>query len=105
MLELYHIFFTKFCDVNKFEALERDTDSLYLPLAEKDLEHRIRLEMRADWQRLRSTDCVDSSVFDALAIIFLTTSCVKHKQHDNREPGFFKEEFRCTEMLYLCSKT
>ena len=25
-------------------------------------------------------------------------------KHDNREPGLFKEEFRCTEMLCLCSK-
>ena len=28
MLELYYIFFTRFCDVNKFEELELDADSL-----------------------------------------------------------------------------
>ena len=28
-----------------------------------------------------------------------------HKQQDKREQGLFKEEFRCTELLYLCSKT
>ena len=33
MLELYYNFFTRFCDVNKFEELEMDTDSLYLALA------------------------------------------------------------------------
>ena len=38
MLELYYNFFTKLCDVNKFEELEMDTDSLYLALAEKELE-------------------------------------------------------------------
>ena len=26
-------------------------------------------------------------------------------KHDKREPDLFKEEFRCTEMLCLCSKT
>ena len=26
-------------------------------------------------------------------------------KHDKREPGLFKEEFCCTEMLGLCSKT
>ena len=26
-------------------------------------------------------------------------------KHDKRESGLFKEEFRCTEMLCLCSKT
>ena len=28
MLELYYNFFERFCDVNKFEELEMDTDSL-----------------------------------------------------------------------------
>ena len=61
--------------------------------------------MRAEWQRLRSNDCVDSFTADAVATFFPKTCCVKHKQHDKRELGLFKEEFRCTEMLCLCSKT
>ena len=36
MLELHYIFFERFCDVNKFEDLEMDTDSLYLALSEKE---------------------------------------------------------------------
>ena len=40
-----------------------------------------------------------------MAKFFPRTCCVKHKQHDKREPGLFKEKFRCTEMLCLCSKT
>ena len=52
MLELYYNFFTRFCDLNKFEELEMDTDSLYLARAEKELEDCIRPEMRAEWQRL-----------------------------------------------------
>ena len=105
MLELYYNFFTRFCDVNKFEELERDTDSLYLALAAKELQDCIRNEMRAEWQRLRSNDCVDNFTADAVANFFPRTCCKKHKQHDKREPGLFKEEFRCTEMLCLCSKT
>ena len=61
--------------------------------------------MRAEWQKLRSNDCVDKFTADAVANFFPRTCCVKHKQHDKREPGFFKEEFRCTEMLCLSSKT
>ena len=53
MLDLYYNFFTRFCDVNKFEELEMDIDSLYLALAEKELEDCKRPEMRAEWQRLR----------------------------------------------------
>ena len=67
-----------------------DTDSLYLALAEKELEDCIRPEMRAEWQRLRSNDCVDSFSADAVANFFPRTCCVKHKQHDNREPCLFK---------------
>ena len=82
-----------------------DTDSLYLALSEKELEDCIGPEMRAEWQRLRSNGCVDGFTADAAANFFPRTCCVKHKQHDKREPGLFKEEFRCTEMLFLCTKT
>ena len=76
-----------------------DTDSLYLALDEKELEDCIRLEMRTERQRLRSKDCVDSFSADSVANFFRRKCCVKHKQHDKREPGLFKEEFRCTEMF------
>ena len=49
MLELYYNFFTRFCDVIKFEELEMDTDSLYLALAEKEMEYCKRPEMRVEW--------------------------------------------------------
>ena len=38
MLELYYTFFKKFCDIDKYEELEMDTDSLYLALSEENLE-------------------------------------------------------------------
>ena len=38
MLELYYNFFKKFCDTEKYEELEMDTDSLYLALSEENLE-------------------------------------------------------------------
>ena len=61
--------------------------------------------MRVQWQRLRSNDCFNSFAADAVANFFPRTCCLKHKQHDNREPDLFKEELRRTEMLSLCSKT
>ena len=70
MLELYYNFFARFCDVNMFEELEMDTDSLYLALAEKEQEDCIRPEMRAEWQRLRTNDCVDNFTADAVANFF-----------------------------------
>ena len=41
--------------------------------------------MRAEWQRLRSNDCVDNFTADAVANFFPRTCCVKHKKHDKRE--------------------
>ena len=105
MLELYYNFLTKFCVVNKFKELEEDTDSQYLALAEKELEYCVRPEMRAERQRLRTNDCVDSLTADAVAIFFPWTCCVKHKQNDKGECGFFKEQFRCLVLLCLGSKT
>ena len=101
MLELYYNFFTRFCAVTKFEGMEMHTASLYIALAEKELEDCIRPEMRAEWQRLRSNDCVDNFTADAVANSFPRTCCVKHKQHDKREPGLFKEEFRCRDVMSM----
>ena len=42
LLELYYNFLERFCDVNKFEELEMDTDSLHLTLSEKELHDCIR---------------------------------------------------------------
>ena len=60
MLELYYNFFDKFCDVQKFEELEMDTDSLYLALAHEDLYDCIRPEMRSIWKEIRSDDCTET---------------------------------------------
>ena len=105
MLELYYIFFDEFCGVNKFEELEMDTDSLYLALAEEDLDDCFLPSKRAEWTERRSKDCRDDFRAVAKNNFFPRTCCSKHKKHDKREPGLFKEEFRCTEMLCLCSKT
>ena len=105
MLELYYNFFAKYCDVNKFEELEMDTDSLYLALAEKEVEDCVLPEKRDEWDLMRANDCNDEFRADALNNFFPRTCCCIHKKHDKREPGLFKEEFRCTEMICLCSKT
>ena len=56
MLELYYNFFDKYCDVQKIEELEMDTDSLYLALAHENLYDCIRPDMRSIWNEIRSDD-------------------------------------------------
>ena len=105
MLELYYNFFDKFCDVDTFKELEIDTDSLYLALAHNNLYECIRPSKKSEWEALREHDCDDSFKADVVKNFFPGTCCDKHKKHDKREPGLLKEEFRCTEMICLCSKT
>ena len=54
---------------------------------------------------MRTEDCKDDFTANATTNFFPRTCCTKHIKHDKREPGLFKEESRCTEMLCLCSKT
>ena len=105
MLELHYNFFERFCDVNKFEELQMDTDSLYLALSEKELYDCIREKSKAEWNQLRTEDCKDDLAANAATNFFPRTCCTKHIKLDKREPGLFNEEFRCTERLCLCSKT
>ena len=88
-----------------FEELETDTWYLYLALAQDNLYDCIRLYKKADWEALREPECDDSFEADAVQNLYHRTCCDKHKKHDKREPCLFKEEFRYTEMIFLCSKT
>ena len=90
MLELYYNFFERFCDVNKFEELEMDTDSLYLALSEKELYDCIREESQAEWGLLRTEDCKDDFTANATTNFFPRTCCTKHMEHDKRESGLFR---------------
>ena len=54
---------------------------------------------------MRTENCEDDFTASATTNFFPRTWCTEHKKDDKPEPGLFKEEFRCTEMLCLCSKT
>ena len=51
MLEHYYNFFKKFCDTDKYEELEMDTDCLYLALSEENSENVVVPEKRAEWDQ------------------------------------------------------
>ena len=105
MLEFYYNFFKKFCGTDKYEEHELDTDSLYWALSEENLEDVVLPEKRVEGDQLCSKDCTDNLTANATYNVFPRTCCNVHKKHDKREPGPFKEEFRCVELLCLCSKT
>ena len=105
LLELYYNLFKNFCDTEKYEELKMDTDSLCLAMSEENVEDIILPEKRNEWEAIRSRDRTDSFTANATVNIFPRTCCSAHKKHDKREPGLFIEEFRCSRMLCLCSKT
>ena len=105
MLELYYNFFEKFCDVSNFEELEIDTDSLYLPLSEKELFDCVREDSKVEWELMGTEDCKDDFTANATTNFYRRTCCTEHKKHDKREPSLFTEEILCAEMLCFCSKT
>ena len=72
---------------------------------EENLEKNVLPEERNEWEAIRSRDCTDSFTANATGNFFPRTCCTTHRKHDEREPGLFKEEFRCSQMLCLCSKT
>ena len=90
MLELYCIFFGTFYGTDKYEEIERDTNSLFLALAEKEKCDCIRSEKRQEWELLRSKYCNHALTADACSNFFLRTCCAKHKKHDESKPGLFK---------------
>ena len=65
MLELYYNFFKKFCDTDKYEEVDMDTDSLYLALSKEILEDFILPENRGEWDKSRSKDCTDNFTANA----------------------------------------
>ena len=105
MLGLYYNFFKQYCDESKFEELEMDSDFLYLALAENDITDCIRQNKLREWSDISEEDCCNYFEANSLRNFFPRTCCFTHSQLDKREPGLFKEEFRVTEMICLCSKT
>ena len=105
MLELYYNFFKKFRDADVYEELEMDTDSLHFSLSEENLEDVILPEKPDKWNAMPSGYCRETFSANATDNFFSGMCCNTHKKHDKREPGLFREEFRCTQILCLCSKT
>ena len=104
-LELYYNFFQRFYDVRNFEELEKDTESSCLSLSEEESYDCIREKSKAACEVMRTEDCKDDFTANGTSKFLRRTCSTEHRKHDKREPGLFKEESRCKEMLSLCSKT
>ena len=91
MLELYYNLFTKFCDTDKYEELEMNTDSFYLALSEESLEDVILPEKRAEWDQLRSKDCTDDFTANATEDFSQELAVVSTRNIIKRVPVLLKK--------------
>ena len=105
MLELYCNFFDKYCDVTKFGDVEMDTDLLYVALSEHSLYDCIRAAVKIVWSSLQSGECTNDFSTSSTTFFLPRTCWAKNEKQDRQGLGLFKEEFGCTEMISLCSKT
>ena len=85
IMELYYNFFKKFCDTDKYEELEGDTDSLYLVMSDENLEDVIFPEKRAEWDQLRFKDCTESFTAIATHTVFCSDFAVMPTRNMIRE--------------------
>ena len=75
MLALYYTFSKKLSDVDKYEELEMDTDSLYLALSEENLDEVILPEKQDEWNAMLSGVCTDTSTANATDTFFPLKCC------------------------------
>ena len=76
-----------------------ETDSLYIALGEDKVGELIRPEKKLIWEMNRENDCRDEFRADEHYTSFPRNCSQQHWKFDQRTPGLFKEEFRCTEMV------
>ena len=70
---------TRFCDVNRFEVSEMDSDLLWLAVAEKEQEASIRPEKKTEIEQKWSKGCSNSFTADARGNDFPRVCCDKNK--------------------------
>ena len=104
MLQFYNFVMTH-CERSRHILLCSDTDSFYLSLNAIDLIDIVKPERKAAFEHMLKGECDDSLNDKAEDRFLCRTCCDKHNKYDQKLPGVFKEEFRGTECLSLCSKT
>ena len=86
-----------------------DTDSLYLALAEENLDNCILLEKKAQQKNIRRIDCRDDFIAHSKNIYFPRTCCAVHNNHDKKNFrskvlvffGCFRPNFRSEVLFFL----
>ena len=84
MLQLKYNFFSTICDKNKYELIEKDTDSLYMALSEEKLDKIMRPEMESLWYCMRQSDFSDIFAANSCSNFFPRECCNKRANFDKK---------------------
>ena len=82
-----------------------DTDSLHLAFAHNSLDNCLKAELTETWNTIQKNDCNKEFSAKSTSNFFCRTRCERYVKDDEGEHELFKEEFQCTEITCLCSKT
>ena len=104
MLQFYNFIMTH-CERSRHILCTSDTDSYYISLNSTDIGDIVRPEKKTAFEQMLKGCCDDLLNDNAETRFLCRTCCDKHNTYDQKLPGVFKEEFRGTECLSLCSKT
>ena len=106
MLEFRYVFLGQIMRPRPFRAIEMDTDSFYMALTENDLHECFTEAAKTQMQeKAKHFHEQDDCCLPNAQLNFLTRSCCKeHAAIDKRTPGFFKTEWKGTEVISLNSK-
>ena len=107
MLQFYYDFIQPNLEHSSYQAIQMDTDSLYLGLSKRSFEDAIKPSMQARYNAMVHESCTkgdDGGM--SLSERFVSRQCCDEcKRWDRRVPGLFKVEQTGDEMIALCSKT
>ena len=104
MLNFYFDCVDKLCHRSDFELCEMDTDSLYMGISGDDLEEVIKPQYISVYKKEVYESCNPDDQSTSTKL-FPRKCCAAHIAHDRRQPGLFKNEHTCDEMISLCSKS
>ena len=104
MLQFYYSFLDVYCDRDKWEMLQMDTDSCYIGASEDNLRAIIKPERLLEFDAQLLNNCHVTDI-NPSEFWFPRNCCPSHEKYDTRSPGLFKLEFKGTQAVALCSKT
>ena len=104
MLSFYYNCLDYYLDRDSFELIEMDTDSYYFSLSELSLDECVKPTLKHEYVKEIYGSCTNGDKQKGPISWFPRKCCDPCKNWDRRIPGLFKEEFKGTQMVALCSK-